>query len=716
MRCKYPRAEMMRALLNRARFASRLARAMGPGWMAFRAGYAVQLRCGLLERRLPAADWRDWSLDRVLADPALARLESYLAYRRDWAPAFFFTPSDRRGAVALLTAWDRIGGGPRAEADELGRGILRYFAHRPVSAGFPPDWHANPLVGLRAPGNRHWTRIGDFDYGDIKVIWEPSRFGFVYPLVRAYWRTGDNAYAERFWRLLEDWRDHNPPNRGPNWKCGQEASLRVMAWCFGLYGFLDAPATTAARVASLARIIAVTGRRIEANLGYAMSQRNNHGVSEGMGLWTIGLLFPELRQARQWRELGRRVLERLGRELICQDGSFAQHSVNYHRLMLHVYIWSLRLGQMHGRPFSAELREKVARAGELLYQIQDAETGRVPRYGQDDGALILPLSNCDYHDYRPVTQVAYFLGSGMRCHGDGPWDEDLFWLFGEGAVRAPTSSPPRGDLRAEVGGYYTLRSPSGFAFTRCGGFRHRPGHADLLHVDIWWRGQNMALDAGTYSYNAPEPWDNALSRTACHNTVVVDGECQMEQVGRFLWLPWARGRKCFQIGSPGGRLAYWVGEHDGYTRLAAPVVHRRGLVRLGDEHWLVLDELRGCEPHIYRLHWLLPDLPHRWEATSCSLDVETPAGPYAVRMGSLEGPGECSLARADVAGPRGWRATHYMSLEPALSLALDCRAEVARFWTLLGPPGATVEIEGWGLSVAGTGWEARVTLGADGGL
>ena len=37
--------------------------------------------------------------------------------------------------------------------------------------------------------------------------------------------------------------------------------------------------------------------RIEKNIDYAYSQKNNHGMSEAIGLLTIGLLFPELQQS-----------------------------------------------------------------------------------------------------------------------------------------------------------------------------------------------------------------------------------------------------------------------------------------------------------------------------------------------------------------------------------------------------------------------------------
>ena len=190
-----------------------------------------------------------------------------------------------------------------ALAERLQKEIL-YFGE-PLLSRLSPDcrdpFQASHYADLPGPNNRLKRRH--------KIIWEPSRFGFAFALVRAYWRTGDHRYADLFWQLVEDWRAHNPPQQGPNWKCGQETSFRVMAWCFGLYGFLDSEATSAARLASLAQMIAVSAERIEANLDHALSQRNNHGISEGVGLWTVGLLFPEMSAARRWRETGRRVLE-----------------------------------------------------------------------------------------------------------------------------------------------------------------------------------------------------------------------------------------------------------------------------------------------------------------------------------------------------------------------------------------------------------------------
>jgi asparagine synthase (glutamine-hydrolysing) len=460
-------------------------------------------------------------------------------------------------------------------------------------------------------------------------------------------------------------------------------------------------------------MVAVSGARIEVNLPYALSQKNNHGVSEGMGLWTIGLLFPEFRRSPKWTTIGRRVLEGLGEELIYEDGAFSQHSTNYHRLMLHDYLWALRLGDLNEQPLCAELRARVDRAASFLYQIEDPDTGQVPCLGQNDGSLILPLSHCDYRDHRPVTQAGRFLGHGERCHPDGPWDEDLLWLFGPEALEARVVPPERRDLTGHGGGWYTVRSVASFALVHCATFRHRPLHADQLHVDIWWRGRNLALDAGTYSYNAPPPWDGGLANTAYHNTVTVDDQDQMERASRFLWLPWAKGRSDGFHESPGGQIRCWQGEHDGYERLTPPVRHRRALVRLGDEHWIVVDRLDSSGKHRYCLHWLLADAPYEWDETTGRLVLDIAGGSYQVQVGTLSGTRACSLVRADEHSPRGWSSPYYLAREPALSLDLTAQGNVLTAWTVLGPGPHAVEATPSAIHLRAGDWEGVVGLAAD---
>jgi hypothetical protein len=204
---------------------------LGPAWLAYRLSYAVRLRTGLMQCQLPATDWNAHRLNSFLNNPDLIEPESYLNYRRNKAPSFFFSASDRQQYRPFFANWDGESITSLVLCDSLGKGILRYFERISAQVGFPPDWHTNPFTGQQVPADRHWSRINDFSYGDIKVIWEISRFGFVYDLVRAYWRVEDERYAELFWQLIEDWCANNPPQKGPNWK------MRARDWLQG-YGLV----------------------------------------------------------------------------------------------------------------------------------------------------------------------------------------------------------------------------------------------------------------------------------------------------------------------------------------------------------------------------------------------------------------------------------------------------------------------------------------------
>ena len=161
----------------------------------------------------------------------------------------------------------------------------------------PPDWLANPLTGQRivAP-ERPWWLIPDFDpaVGDIKLIWEFSRMDWVLAFAQRA-RNGDTAALARLNAWLEDWCVHNPPYQGPNWKCGQEASIRVMhlACAALVLGQIRRPTT------GLRDLVRVHLQRIAPTVCYAMAQDNNHGTSEAAALfiggsWLAARIWPRV--------------------------------------------------------------------------------------------------------------------------------------------------------------------------------------------------------------------------------------------------------------------------------------------------------------------------------------------------------------------------------------------------------------------------------------
>ena len=103
--------------------------------------------------------------------------------------------------------------------------------------------------------------------------------------------------------------------------------------------------------------------------------------------------------------------------------------------MLQVSVMATLLAKWHRQPLDDSIIRHIAAAEEFLFQMLDPHSGQAPLYGNNDGAWVLPLDECDYLDFRGTVQAAHYLTTGRRRFDRGPWDEDLLWLFGEGASR-----------------------------------------------------------------------------------------------------------------------------------------------------------------------------------------------------------------------------------------------------------------------------------------
>jgi len=569
-----------------------------------------------------------------------------------------------QGRVALL-----------AEADGIAAGTVRLFGGEPAA------------LDLTLPGKlEHWTAYETWPqlltafpipFADIKFLWEPARFGWAFPLGRAFHLTGDERYAEAFWRQFESFSQANPPGRGPHWMSGQEVALRLLAFAWADAVFAAAKASTAERRRRLSAAVAAHARRIPPTLVYARSQHNNHLLSEAAGLLTAGLALRELPEAARWRALGWRWLNQAFQTQIDGYGEYAQHSTNYHRLMLHLALWTDALVRAQDLRWPRPTLEALGRATHWLLALMDAGSGRVPNLGANDGADILPLAACPFADYRPVLHAAgrAFLDYDLP---EGPWDELALWL----GVRA--GGPRHVALPRYVGDQ--LYGRQSWAALRTAQFNSRPSHADQLHLDLWWRGLNVACDAGTYLYNAPPPWANSLTTTLVHNTVSVDGRDQFTRAGRFLYLDWYNAYRKASLSDDPSVVQSVRGRawnfRQGYRHARTVTVH-------ADDRWRVEDEVLPLrwigtvllgQPMSVRLHWLLPDWPWRLERAGegLALELDSPHGPLRLTIGGTR-PLTFSLARAgelltgtdQVPAWRGWSSPTYGVKQPALSLAVE---------------------------------------------
>jgi hypothetical protein len=346
--------------------------------------------------------------------------------------------------------------------------------------------------------------------------------------------TKDKKYFDAFSNQLDWWLHENHYSYGANYKCGQEATLRMMNALIAYSAFKAYGLTTTRDDENIRKLVSGSYQKVLSNFFYAYKCiKNNHTLSEITGL-IIGAWACEdqsrLNQAY-------RLLDEEIQKQFLPDGGYTQYSFNYQRFALQLMEFVIKISEITNIHLSEKSKNLLIRSVHLIYQEQN-ENGDVPNYGSNDGALIFPVTSCGYRDFRPVVNTISALIEGKRAYAPGAYDEELLW-FGEGRLDLiPVSEINKKPSSFHESGLYSLRHPTGFLMTVLQNYKTRPAQMDQLHIDLWHKGVNVFCDSGTYSYATDI--GKKLALTAAHNTVVVQGKEQMKKHGPFLIYDWTK--------------------------------------------------------------------------------------------------------------------------------------------------------------------------------
>lgn len=422
-------------------------------------------------------------------------------------------------------------------ADKACDGIIAGFSSIELNYGNPIDWQLSPLTGKRCDVKQKWFMIPDFDKdrGDIKVIWEASRFSHFISLARAYLLTGNEEYYKAFSEQLQDWLKKNPYSYGANFKCSQECSLRMVNALLAFNVFKRAGIATDADASNVKDLIDRCYRKVLSNFFYAYKCiKNNHTISELMGMIVGAWCCDEQKQLEKAYKLLNEVIN----EQFTVDGGYRQFSFNYQRLALQDIEVVLSIEGKIGRNLANSSKDKIKNSAWLMYQCQD-ESGDLPNYGNNDGALVFPVTSCGYRDYQSVINTTYALTTGDQLYDSGQHQEELIWFSGGKTLdEYQKKKVERDSHQFADAGLFTIREKHSWAMLVSNEYSSRPGHMDQQHFDLWVNGVNVFCDAGTYSYASEE--GRRLVRNDSHNTAVVEGKTQMNSSGPFMIYDWSK--------------------------------------------------------------------------------------------------------------------------------------------------------------------------------
>jgi Heparinase II/III-like protein/Heparinase II/III N-terminus len=538
------------------------------------------------------------------------------------------------------------------------------------SASRIADEHCWPLLGygekhfgekielLRDPlSNQLWplryhadVKLFRGDGSDARVLWEVNRLAHLVTLARAFAVTGDEKFAHSAFAQAISWREQNPLGHGANWACAMEVALRAMN-LLAVFDILRRSAQISAELLnSFLEMFDQHGAHIRRNLEFSYISTSNHYLSDVVGLFWIGVMLPELKDAGEWRAFALREILREMDKQVLTDGADFEASTAYHRLVLELFLYTFILARAN----DVEIDERYWKKLRLMIEYVRAylrPDGRAPLIGDTDSGQILPLRKRAGDDHAYVLALGAVLFDEPRFKQEvKEMPEELLWILGEDGVKRYESLPLIAESVGSQGfadaGTYIMREDDLYLLFNASGSglsgRGSHGHNDALSIEVSACGTSFIVDPGTYVYSADLEARHLFRSTAYHSTVEVDG---VEQNSTDVTLPFVIGNEA----EP--RTLRWetsaendlvIAEHEGYRRLAQPVTHRRE-ARFDKRNrlWIIEDGLTGAGEHHFSFRFHFADdleIKVRADSTVQACDKMTGARLFVLSLDAGDAP------------------------------------------------------------------------------
>ncbi len=431
-----------------------------------------------------------------LGRPDLAAVSNALARGDEPAATAAFAKNLRARA---LPRWEvdpaAVGRSPKASTMKA-RNALKHRLESisiPWQFGETIDWAFNPTAqpDSKWPVNKEWT-------------WQLNRHPMWLDLARAFYDTGDEAYAAELAAQIRAWvRDCPVPVKkadngaGSRWRT-IEAGIRTGSVWPEVW-----PRVLASKAFDDDALLLFVASWVEhAQYLVKFKTGGNWLAMESNGLYHTGALFPEFREAKLWRDTA---LERLTAELDIQvypDGAQIELAPGYHGVSLRNFLGPVNLAARTGFDVPPAFLAKLERMFDY-YVTSMQPTRRTPTLN-DSGA----------------NDVVGILGEGARLF---PNRADFRWIASGGKEGAPPAGLSR---MLPFAGQVFLRSgwdPD--ALWLCmdaGPFGYGHQHEDKLGITLTAFGRPLLVEGGVYTYDASD-WRRYVLSSRAHNVVMVDG-------------------------------------------------------------------------------------------------------------------------------------------------------------------------------------------------
>ena len=430
-----------------------------------------------------------------------------------------------------------------------------------LDTGTATQWRRDYVSGRETPPD-YFRLISYLDFtraGDHKVIWELNRHQHLLVLAQDVLLHGTAASLAILEQELEGWLVQNPYQRGINWASALEVAFRALSWMW--IAHLVAGRLPAVLRQELLESLYRHGHHLAHNLSFYFSP-NTHLLGEAVALHALGVVFPDWPEASVWRDLGHSTVAAQWDRQVRADGSHFEQSSYYHVYALDMFLFHSLLAGC-----AREWAEPLGRMCRFLDALLGPDR-RLPLLGDDDGGRFFhPYGDHRHYGWATLETAACLLTAPDWNHS--PEDRAFVANWWLGDLPAPEAGQrEREPVQFADSGLLIMTHGSAqiiFDTGNLGGGAAGHSHSDALSVLASAGGEEILVDAGTYTYVADPAERDAFRGSAGHNTARLGGQNQAEPAGPFAW----RGRPdtACTLWEPGGATvrASGVCRYGGFT-------------------------------------------------------------------------------------------------------------------------------------------------------
>ena len=337
-----------------------------------------------------------------------------------------------------------------------------------------------------------------------------NRMPFWGSLGEAYWATGEEKYAEAWVQQMQKWVAQQPqPKRNINNQFGKTSWLTIdtglrMAgsWPQAYHRFLHSPSFTDDALIVFLKSCLQHGQHLK---NFATS--GNWLTMEMNGLYSVGSVFPEFKEAASWRAMAVEKLYADQKVQFLPDGAQVEGTPGYHNIaissILNLYDRAALMGRLNELPDDYRARLENGFNYDLFLMAPDRT---------------LPKLNDSWPD--DMTERL------ARAAQIFPKREDFLWV----ATGGKQGKPPTETSHAfPYVGYFAMRSgwetDANYLVFDAGPPGYAHVHQDKLNVVLWAYGRPVLFDSGGGAYD-DSVWRKWAIDTPSHNTVLVDNKPQ----------------------------------------------------------------------------------------------------------------------------------------------------------------------------------------------